>query len=102
MGSEDVTRLLVDWSRGSSEAFDKLAPLVYKELHRLAQRYRNKERSDHTMQVTDLVHETYLRLVNADGIDWQSRAHFYAISARLMRRILVDYARARGYVKRGG
>ena len=102
MGSEEVTRLLVDWRSGDPEAFDKLAPVVYNELHRLAQRSRNKERPDHTLQATDLVHEAYLRLVNVDGIDWQSRAHFFAISARVMRRVLVDYARSRGYVKRGG
>ena len=102
MGSQEVTRLLIDWRNGDPEAFDKLAPLVYKELHRLAQRYRNKERQDHTLQATDLVHEAYLRLVNVDGIDWQSRSHFYAVSARLMRRVLVDYARSRGFIKRGG
>lgn len=102
MGSQEVTRLLLDWRNGDAQAFEKLAPLVYKELHRLAQRYRNKERQDHTLQATDIVHETYLRLVNADGIDWQSRAHFYAITARLMRRVLVDYARSRGFIKRGG
>jgi RNA polymerase sigma factor (TIGR02999 family) len=100
MGSEEVTGLLVEWSKGNPAALDRLAPLVYKELHRLAQRYRNKERPDHTLQATDLVHEAYLRLVKVDGIDWQSRAHFYAIAARLMRRVLVDYARSRGYLKR--
>jgi len=102
MGSKDVTQLLVDWRKGKPEAFDQLTPLVYNELRRLAQRYRNKERPDHTLQATDLVHEAYLRLIQVDGIDWQSRAHFYAISARLMRQILVDYARTRGYLKRGG
>jgi RNA polymerase sigma factor (TIGR02999 family) len=102
MDTREVTRLLLDWRNGDAEAFDKLAPLVYKELHRLAQRYRNKERQNHTLQATDLVHEAYLRLIDAEGIDWQSRSHFYAISARLMRRVLVDYARSRGYVKRGG
>jgi RNA polymerase sigma factor (TIGR02999 family) len=102
MGSEEVTHLLVEWSRGNAEAFDKLAPLVYKELRRLAQRYRRKERQDLTLQATDLVHEAYLRLINTDGVDWQSRAHFYAISARLMRRVLIDYARSKGYLKRGG
>jgi RNA polymerase sigma factor (TIGR02999 family) len=102
MPPNDITRLLVDWSQGDSEALEKLTPLVYKELRRLAQRYRNRERQDHTLQATDIVHEAYLRLVDADGIAWQSRAHFYAMSARIMRRILVDYARSRGYIKRGG
>jgi RNA polymerase sigma factor (TIGR02999 family) len=102
MGSQEVTRLLLDWRNGDAQAFEKLAPLVYRELHRLARRYRNKERRDHTLQVTDIVHETYLRLVDADGIDWQGRAHFYAIAARLMRRVLVDYARSHAFIKRGG
>jgi RNA polymerase sigma factor (TIGR02999 family) len=75
---------------------------VYRELRRLAHRYRRKERQDLTLQATDLVHEAYLRLIKADGVDWQSRAHFYAISARLMRRVLIDYARSKGYLKRGG
>src|SRR5262249_46830258 len=99
MGSEEVTGLLLDWSKGNPDAFDKLAPIVYRELHRLAQRYRSKERPDHTLQATDLVHEAFLRLVNVDGINWQNRAHFYGIAARLMRRVLVDYARSRGYLK---
>jgi RNA polymerase sigma factor (TIGR02999 family) len=102
MGSKEITRLLVDWSHGDARSFDKLAPLVYKELHRLAQRYRNRERPDHTLQATDIVHETYLRLVDVEGVDWQGRAHFYAIAARIIRRVLVAYARSRGYIKRGG
>ena len=102
MGSAEVTRLLVEWSNGSQTAFNALTPLIYKELHRLAERYRSKERPDHTLQATALLHETYLRLVDADTVDWQNRAHFFAIAARLMRRILVDYARARSYQKRGG
>jgi RNA polymerase sigma factor (TIGR02999 family) len=102
MGSAEVTRLLVEWSKGSKSALDALAPLVYEELRRMAERYRSRERPDHTLQATALLHETYLRLIDAAAVNWQNRAHFFAISARMMRRILVDYARSRGYLKRGG
>jgi RNA polymerase sigma factor (TIGR02999 family) len=97
-----VTQLLVAWSNGDERAFEALAPLVYQELHRLAKGYMKKERPDHTLQTTALIHEAWMRLVDARSLDWKNRAHFFAISARLMRRILVDHARARNVVKRGG
>ncbi len=96
-----VTGLLADWSRGNKAALDQLMPLVYDELHRLARRYLSRERPDHTLAATALVHEAYLRLVDQRSSRWQNRAHFFGISAQLMRRILVDYARRRGAVKRG-
>ncbi len=98
----EVSLLLQAWRGGDQAALDKLTPLVYGELRRLAHCYMTRERADHTLQTTALVHEAYLRLVDANRIDWQDRAHFFAISANLMRRILVDWARARGYRKRGG
>jgi len=97
----EVTRLLQDWSGGDEAALDKLLPLVQAELHRLAHHYMNRERADHTLQTTALINEAYLRLVGQD-ISWHSRAHFFGIAARLMRQILVDYARKRHYAKRGG
>lgn len=100
--THDVTGLLRAWSVGDQGALQKLTPLVYEQLHRLAQRYMAAERSDHTLQTTALIHEVYLRLVDVRDIDWQSRAHFFAICAQLMRRILTDFARARHYQKRGG
>jgi RNA polymerase sigma-70 factor (ECF subfamily) len=100
--AQNVTRLLQDWSRGEDAALQELLPLVNQELRRLARRYMFGERPGHTLQTTALVNEAYLRLVNSRQVNWQSRAHFFAISAQLMRRILVDYARARGYQKRGG
>ncbi len=96
-----VTDLLADWSRGDKAALDQLMPLVYDELHRLAKRYLSRERPDHTLAPTALVHEAYLRLVDQRSCRWQNRAQFFGISAQLMRRILVDYARRRGAVKRG-
>jgi RNA polymerase sigma-70 factor, ECF subfamily len=99
---QDVTQLLRAWSNGEQEALDRLIPLVYSELHRLAHRYMGRERSAHTLQSTALVHEAYERLINLKGMDWKSRAHFFAVSAQVMRRILVDYARSRRYSKRGG
>jgi RNA polymerase sigma factor (TIGR02999 family) len=98
----EVTQLLLAWSNGDQAALDKLAPIVYAELRRRAHRYMGRERSDHSLQTTALVHEAYLRLVDYKKVRWQNRAHFFAVSARMMRRILVDYARARGYQKRGG
>jgi RNA polymerase sigma-70 factor, ECF subfamily len=97
-----VTALLQAWSAGDEQALDKLAPLVYEELHRTAHRYMARENSGHTLQTTALVNEVYLRLVNVRKVDWQSRAHFYAICARMMRRVLTDFARSRRYIKRGG
>lgn len=98
----DVTRLLRAWGDGNKEALDRLAPLVYRELHRIARRLMAGERENHTLQATALVNEAYLRLVDADQANWQDRAHFFAICARAMRQILVDHARSRGSVKRGG
>ena len=104
MGSapQDVTQLLQAWSRGEASALQKLLPLVYAELRRRARRYMAHERRDHSLQTTDLIHEAYLRLVGSKPVDWQNRSHFFALSARLMRQILVDHARSRGYAKHGG
>ena len=99
---QDVTQLLRAWNNGEQEALDQLIPLVYHELHRLAHRYMGRERSAHTLQSTALVHEAYERLINLKDVDWKNRAHFFAVSAQVMRRILVDYARSRRYSKRGG
>ena len=99
---DQVTQLLLDWSKGDGAAFDELVPLVHSELRRLARRYMRRERAGHTLQTTALVNEAYLRLINQGQVEWQNRAHFFAIAARVMRRILVDYARTRGYSKRGG
>ena len=98
----EVTQLLIDWSGGNQAALDKLIPLVEAELHRLAHHYMNHERAGHTLQTTGLVNEAYLRLVGQKQVSWQNRAHFFGIAARLMRQILVDYARRRNYAKRGG
>ena len=100
--SQQVTQLLRAWSNGDLAAEEKLMRLVYRELRRLAQRYMGRERPDHTLQATALVNEAYLRLVDARQVSWQNRAHFFGVSAQLMRRILVDWARARGYQKRAG
>jgi RNA polymerase sigma factor (TIGR02999 family) len=99
--NDEVTALLIDWSNGDEAAYQKLVPLVYTELHRLAHRYMSRERPDHTLQTTALVGEAYLRLVD-QKVHWQNRTHFFAIAAELMRRILVDHARAHAYAKRGG
>lgn len=100
--SQDVTQILRDWSEGSEDASARLMPLVYEELRRLAREYLRRERADHTLQATALVHEAYLRLVDEKSMTWKDRAHFYGIAARLMRRILVDHARAHNAAKRGG
>jgi RNA polymerase sigma-70 factor (ECF subfamily) len=100
--SGDITRLLVRLKSGDQEAQSQLIPLVYSELRRLAAHYMKGERPDHTLQATALVHEAFLRLVGAEDIDWQSRAHFFAVAAQTMRRILVDYARAKTAERRGG
>ncbi|MFN2513443.1 MAG: sigma-70 family RNA polymerase sigma factor [Pyrinomonadaceae bacterium] len=99
---KEVTQLLIDWSGGDQSAFDKLVPLVYEELRQLAHRYMGREHVGHTLQTTALVNEAYLRLVDQNRMRWQNRAHFFAIAAQMMRRILVDYARKRRYAKRGG
>jgi RNA polymerase sigma-70 factor, ECF subfamily len=100
--SADTTQLLRAWARGDSEALDELTPRVYRELRRIAARLLQNERPGHSLQSADLVHEAYLRLVNARKLDWQHRAHFFAVSATLMRRILLDRARRKAADKRGG
>lgn len=99
---QEVTALLRAWSGGDREALNRLIPLVWSELHRLAHRHLKREPFGHTLQTTALVNEVYLRLVDASQVQWQDRAHFFAISANLMRRILVDFTRARRSEKRGG
>ncbi len=98
----EVTELLRKWRSGDKEALDKLTPLVYDELHRLAHQYINRERHGHTLQTTALVNEAYLRLVEQKDVEWENRAHFFAVSAQVMRHILVDYARQHASAKRGG
>jgi len=98
---ENVTKLLVDWSHGEKGALDALTPLVYDELRRLAKIYLRRERPDHTLEGTALVHEAYLRLIDQRQIEWRSRNHFFALAAELIRRILVDHARAQVAAKRG-
>jgi RNA polymerase sigma-70 factor (ECF subfamily) len=100
--SHRITHLLHEWSAGDQRALDELTPLVYEELRKQAARYLRRERPGHTLQTTALIHETYLKLVDAQDVEWQSRAHFFAIAANLMRRILVDHARRRDAHKRGG
>jgi RNA polymerase sigma factor (TIGR02999 family) len=99
---EDVTVLLAELTRGNDQAARRLIPLVYDELRRLAGGYMRRERSDHTLQATALVHEAYLKLVEQRSVDWQGRAHFFGIAAQMMRRILIDHARAHLREKRGG
>jgi len=100
--TQEVTGLLLEWSDGDRAAYDKLVPLVYEELHRLAHHYMRRERPGHTLQTSALVDEAYLRLVDQRNVRWQNRTHFFAISAELMRRILVDHARKHARAKRGG
>lgn len=101
-GSSEVTSLLVDWQRGNKRALDQLMPLVYRELRKVAAAYLKDERRNHTLQPTALIHESYLRMVGQDFPQWQDRAHFFAVAAKLMRQILVDHARGRRATKRGG
>jgi RNA polymerase sigma factor (TIGR02999 family) len=100
--SQDVTRLLREWSKGDANAASELFPIVYAELRHLARRYMRHERPDHTLQSTALIHEVYLRLATQKRADWRNRTQFFAVAAQMMRRILVDYARSRAYQKRGG
>jgi RNA polymerase sigma factor (TIGR02999 family) len=100
--SQDITRLLLAWSAGDKAALDELMPLVYGELRKLARGYMRNQPADHTLQTTALVNEAYLRLIDSSRVNWQNRTHFFAISAQLMRRILVDFARRRNSLKRGG
>ena len=101
VSSSEITQLLLAWN-GDQAAFDELVPLVQPELRRLAKTYLKRERDNHTLQTTALINEAYLRLIDAQKVKWQDGAHFYGIAAQLMRRILVDAARARNYRKRGG
>jgi RNA polymerase sigma factor (TIGR02999 family) len=98
----NITELLLQWRTGDESALEQLMPLVYHELHRIARQCMRRERAEHTLQTTALVNEAYLRLANSSRVQWQDRAHFFAIAAQLMRRVLVDEARKRGNQKRGG
>ena len=100
--ASDITGLLLAWNDGEPAALEKLAPLVESELRRLARSYMRRERAGHTLQTTALINEAYLRLIDARKVQWQNRAHFYGLAARVMRRVLVDFARERNYLKRGG
>src|SRR5262249_13983315 len=99
---QEITQLLLAWGQGDQRALEQLIPLVQAELHRLASRYMQRERAGHLLQTTALVNEAYLRLIDQRQAQWQNRAHFFGVAANLMRRILVDFARARQYQKRGG
>ena len=98
----EITELLAEWREGNQSALDELYPLVYNELHRLARRYMSRERKGHTLQTTALINEAYVRLVDQKNVQWANRSHFFAISAQIMRRILIDHARRHAYAKRGG
>ena len=100
--THEITQWLAGWSNGDRSALEKLTPLVYRELHRLAQAYMRGERPGHSLQTTALVNEAYLRLIDIQQMDWRNRAHFYAVAAQVMRHILVDFARSRNQKKRGG
>src|SRR5687767_12789789 len=100
--TQSITEMLREWSDGKTEAVDKLMPLIYAELHSQAARFLRRERRDHTLQTTALIHEAYLKLIDQRDVRWESRTHFFAIAAQAMRRILVDYAKARHSDKRGG
>ena len=102
MAAPDITALLKSWAAGDASAFEQLVPLVYRELHRIARSCMAAERAGHSLQPTALLNEAYLRLVGGARVDWQDRSHFFAMSSRLMRRILVDVARSKKYAKRGG
>lgn len=102
IGSKNVTQLLIDWNAGDKTALEKLLPMIYQELHLLASRYLRRERPNHTIQATALVNEAYLRLIDQKQVQWQNRAHFFAIAAQMMRRILINYARDQHAAKRGG
>jgi RNA polymerase sigma-70 factor (ECF subfamily) len=102
LSKPNVTELLLEWQQGDCEALDRLTPLVYDELRRIAHRYVQRERQGQTLETTALVNEAYLRLVNQQKVDWQNRAHFFAVTAQVMRNILIDHARRRRYMKHGG
>src|SRR5258706_11607562 len=99
---QEITQLLLNWSKGDQAALDQLIPLVYPELRKLARRYMGRENPEHTLQTSALINEAYLRLVDQQTVEWQDRAHFFAVAAQVMRHILIDHARGRRYEKRGG
>jgi RNA polymerase sigma factor (TIGR02999 family) len=99
---KEITQLLVAWSEGDESALDRLAPLIDSELHRLAHHYMSRERPGHLLQTSALVNEAYVRLIDWKNVRWQNRAHFFGVAAQMMRRILVDFARDKQYLKRGG
>jgi RNA polymerase sigma factor (TIGR02999 family) len=98
----EVTQLLISWSRGDKAALEQLIPAVHAELHRLARRHMGRENLGHTLQTSALINEAYIKLVDQQGVEWQNRAHFFAVAARVMRHILIDHARSHRYAKRGG
>ena len=100
--SKEITRLLVAWTDGDDAALNQLAPLIHAELHRLAHQYMSRERPGHLLQTSALINEAYIRLIDWKNVRWQNRAHFFGVAAQVMRRILVDFARDRQYLKRGG
>src|SRR6266511_3869484 len=102
LSTPGLTELLDDWQQGDRAALEKLAPLIYDELRRIAHRYVQRERNGHTLQTTALVNEAYLRLAEQQKPGWQNRAHFFAVTAQMMRHILIDHARRRRFVKHGG
>jgi RNA polymerase sigma-70 factor (ECF subfamily) len=102
VNADDLTGLLIEWGQGDKAALDRLTPLVYDEIRRIAHRYVQRERGGQTLQTTALVHEAYLRLAGSANIAWQNRTHFFAVTAQVMRHILIDHARRRHYVKHGG
>ena len=102
VSASSVTQLLVDWQQGDQSALKKLTPLIYDELRRIAHRYVKHERNGHTLQTTALVNEAYVRLAGQQGPEWQNRSHFFAVTAKVMRHILIDHARRRHYLKHGG
>ena len=102
MPRSDITELLIEWNNGDQSSLDKLLPLVERALHRLAHSYMRREHPGHTLQTTALINETYLRLVDQKKVQWQNRAHFFGIAGRIMRRVLLNYARDQGRYKRGG
>ncbi len=99
--SPDITQYLQNWRKGDSAAFEDMLPFVYNELRLIAKRYRSKERAENTFQTTELINEAYLRLINQNETDWQNRSHFFAVASRVVRNLLVDYARAKNFQKRG-
>lgn len=99
--ASEITQYLHDWRNGNASALDDVLPLVYDELRRIARRYRSREHGEHTFQTTEIINEAYLKLIDQSATDWQDRTHFFAVASRVMRNLLVDYARAKNYQKRG-